>query len=110
MSSRRCVSPLPERVHLLIVGQLLRPEVERRVPWWSYLGALCGAGVGFIIANFPGLIAGLIAGNRLGAIRDAKGKSVAVVFTNLGGEQKAQVRLNMFSFSSVLTLFRSYAL
>jgi len=74
-----------------VFEELLRPEVERRVPWWSYLGALCGAGVGFIIANFPGLIAGLIAGNRLGAIRDAKGKSVAVVFTNLGGEQKAQI-------------------
>jgi len=74
-----------------VFEELLRPEVERRVPWWSYLGAICGAGVGFIIANFPGLLAGLIAGNRLGAIRDAKGKSVAVVFTNLGGEQKAQI-------------------
>ena len=32
------------------------------------------------------------AGNRLGAIRDAKGKSVAAVFAELGGAQKAEVR------------------
>ena len=35
---------------------------------------------------------GAYAGNRLGAIRDAKGKSVAAVFSQLGGDQKAQVR------------------
>jgi len=32
------------------------------------------------------------AGNRLGAIRDAKGKSVAQVFSGLQGNQKAEVR------------------
>ncbi|KAF7347618.1 DnaJ-domain-containing protein [Mycena venus] len=70
---------------------LLRPEVERHAPWWSYLGAVCGAGVGFIIANFPGLMLGAVAGNRLGAVRDAKGKSVAAVFNDLGGNQKAEI-------------------
>lgn len=34
---------------------------------------------------------GAFAGNRLGAVRDAKGKSVAAVFSELGGEQKAEV-------------------
>lgn len=34
---------------------------------------------------------GAFAGNRLGAIRDAKGKSVAAVFADLGGNQKAEV-------------------
>lgn len=34
---------------------------------------------------------GAFAGNRLGAIRDAKGKSVAAVFNQLGGNQKAEV-------------------
>ena len=34
---------------------------------------------------------GAYAGNRLGAIRDAKGKSVAAVFSELGGNQKAEV-------------------
>lgn len=35
---------------------------------------------------------GAYAGNRIGAIRDAKGKSVAAVFMQLGGGQKAEVR------------------
>lgn len=34
---------------------------------------------------------GAFAGNRLGAVRDAKGKSVAAVFNDLGGQQKAEV-------------------
>jgi len=74
-----------------VFEELLRPEVERVVPWWSYLGAACGAGLGFIIANIPGVMVGAYAGNRLGAIRDAKGKSVAVVFLSLGGSQKAAI-------------------
>jgi hypothetical protein len=32
-----------------------------------------------------------LAGNRLGAVRDAKGKSVAQVFAGLGAGQKAEV-------------------
>lgn len=75
--------------------QLLRPEVERHAPWWAWFGAICGAGIGFIIANIPGLMVGLYAGNRLGAIRDAKGKSVAAVFSQLGGNQKAEVSVRM---------------
>jgi hypothetical protein len=47
--------------------------------------------MGFIVANLPGLMIGAYAGNRLGAIRDAKGKSVAAVFSELGGSQKAEV-------------------
>ena len=34
---------------------------------------------------------GAVAGNRLGAVRDAKNKSVAAVFSELGGQQKAEV-------------------
>lgn len=34
---------------------------------------------------------GAVAGNRLGAVRDAKGKAVAAVFSELGGNQKAEV-------------------
>jgi hypothetical protein len=40
----------------------------------------------------PGLVVGAYAGNRLGAIRDAKGKSVAAVFSELGATQKVEVR------------------
>jgi hypothetical protein len=37
------------------------------------------------------MMLGAYAGNRLGAIRDAKGKSVAAVFSELGGVQRAEV-------------------
>ena len=40
---------------------------------------------------------GAYAGNRLGAIRDAKGKSVAAVFAQLGGSQKAEVWFPLLS-------------
>lgn len=87
---------------------MLRPEINRRFPWWSYVGAASGGALGFIIANIPGLVRiffsiyyfilmlggqlfGGYTGNRLGAIRDAKGKSVVVVFSELGGTQKAEV-------------------
>ena len=79
---------------------MLRAEVERHAPWWAWLGAICGAGIGFIVANIPGLMFGMYAGNRLGAIRDDKGKSVAAVFGQLGGDQKAQVACPV-SFSPV---------
>ncbi|KAG9128469.1 hypothetical protein FRC07_011226 [Ceratobasidium sp. 392] len=74
-----------------VFEDLLRPEVEKRANWWTYLGAASGAGLGFIIANIPGMLMGGYAGNRLGAIRDAKGKPVAAVFTSLGGSQKAEI-------------------
>lgn len=47
------------------------------------------------MANVPGLVLGAFAGNRLGAIRDAKGKSVAAVFSELGATQKAEVCLDI---------------
>ena len=48
--------------------------------FWSMIGGLSGGAIGFIVANVPGLVAGAVAGNRLGAVRDAKGKSVFSVF------------------------------
>lgn len=48
--------------------------------FWSIVGGLSGGALGFIVANVPGLLAGAVAGNRLGAVRDAKGKSVYAVF------------------------------
>jgi hypothetical protein len=92
MYSKRSVCELTMMwVKQVTLCQLLRPETERHTPWWSWLGAVCGGGIGFIIANVPGLMLGAFAGNRLGAIRDAKGKSVASVFNELGGQQKAEV-------------------
>ncbi|KAG1867913.1 hypothetical protein DFJ58DRAFT_768315 [Suillus subalutaceus] len=83
--------PDAENVFADVFEELLRPEVERHVPWWSYVGTVCGGGMGFIVANLPGLVMGAYAGNRVGAIRDAKGKSVAAVFSELGGSQKAEI-------------------
>ena len=39
---------------------------------------------------------GAYAGNRLGAVRDAKGKAVATVFAELGNEQKAEVCIDHY--------------
>jgi len=83
--------PDADRVFGDVFEDLLRPEVERYLPLWTWLGSACGAGLGFITANVPGLVVGAYAGNRLGAIRDAKGKSVAAVFAELAGEQKAEI-------------------
>lgn len=47
--------------------------------------------MGFIVANFTGAIAGAVAGNRLGAIRDARGKSVYAVFQELPQADKARL-------------------
>ena len=57
-------------------GQEARPTGK----FWSVVGGLSGGAMGFIVANFPGAVAGAVAGNRLGAVRDAKGKSVYSVF------------------------------
>ncbi|KAI0002045.1 DnaJ domain-containing protein [Russula vinacea] len=83
--------PNADRVFGDVFEDLLRPEVERHLPVWSWLGSACGAGLGFITANVPGLVVGAYAGNRLGAIRDAKGKSVAAVFAELGHRQKVEI-------------------
>jgi hypothetical protein len=50
---------------------------------------------------------GAFAGNRLGAIRDAKGKSVAAVFAELGGSQRAEVRRNAVWLFIPLTIMLS---
>ncbi|KAF8446098.1 DnaJ domain-containing protein [Boletus edulis BED1] len=83
--------PDAQNVFADVFDELLRPEVERHTPWWSYLGTVCGGGVGFIVANVPGLVLGAFTGNRIGAVRDAKGKSVAAVFGELGATQKAEI-------------------
>lgn len=83
--------PNADHVFADVFDELLRPEVERRGHLWSYIGAACGGGLGFIVANIPGLMLGAVAGNRAGAIRDAKGKSVATVFSHLATEQKAEI-------------------
>lgn len=59
--------------------------------FWSIVGAASGGAMGFIVANFPGAVAGAVAGNRLGAVRDKRGKSVYSVYQEL--EQPEKMRL-----------------
>ncbi|KAK4144881.1 uncharacterized protein C8A04DRAFT_11135 [Dichotomopilus funicola] len=59
--------------------------------FWGLLGGLSGGALGFIVANVPGLVAGAVAGNRLGAVRDAKGKSVYAVFQELPQSDRARL-------------------
>lgn len=59
--------------------------------FWSVVGGVSGGAMGFIVANVPGAIAGAVAGNRLGAIRDKRGKSVYSVYQEL--EQPEKMRL-----------------
>ena len=59
--------------------------------FWSVIGGLSGGAMGFIVANFPGMVAGAVAGNRLGSVRDAKGKSVYAVFQEMPQADKARL-------------------
>jgi len=59
--------------------------------FWSLVGGVSGGAMGFIVANLPGAIAGAVAGNRLGAIRDKKGKSVYSVFQELDQPEKMRL-------------------
>lgn len=59
--------------------------------FWSIVGGLSGGAMGFIVANFPGMVAGAVAGNRLGAVRDTKGKSVYQVFQEMPQADKAKL-------------------
>ncbi|ESZ97929.1 DnaJ domain-containing protein [Sclerotinia borealis F-4128] len=59
--------------------------------FWSMVGGMSGGAMGFIVANFPGMLAGAVAGNRLGAVRDARGKSVYSVFQELPQGDKARL-------------------
>ncbi|UNI21010.1 hypothetical protein JDV02_007043 [Purpureocillium takamizusanense] len=59
--------------------------------FWALLGGVSGGALGFIVANVPGLVAGAVAGNRLGAVRDAKGKSVYAVFLELPQDDRSRL-------------------
>ncbi|KAJ5157532.1 uncharacterized protein N7482_008632 [Penicillium canariense] len=59
--------------------------------FWGIVGGISGGALGFIVANVPGALAGAVAGNRLGAVRDAKGKSVYEVFVDLPQPDRARL-------------------
>ncbi|TDZ26872.1 putative J domain-containing protein [Colletotrichum orbiculare MAFF 240422] len=59
--------------------------------FWGTIGGLSGGALGFIVGNMPGALAGAVAGNRLGAVRDTKGKSVYAVFQELPQSDRARL-------------------
>jgi len=59
--------------------------------FWSIVGGVSGAALGYIFGNVPGAAVGAAAGSKAGGIRDAKGKSVYEVFGTL--DQGAKARL-----------------
>jgi len=72
-------------------GMAEGPQATPTNRFWSLLGGLSGGTLGFIVGNFPGAVAGAVAGNRLGAIRDTKGKSVYAVFQELPQSDRAKL-------------------
>ncbi|KAK6522062.1 hypothetical protein TWF281_002631 [Arthrobotrys megalospora] len=72
----------------------LRNEVRQEAgtgKFWAIIGAIAGAILGYIIYNSAGLLAGLLIGNRLGAIRDTRGKSVYEVFQEMPQSDKMRI-------------------
>ncbi|KAG9296243.1 hypothetical protein G9A89_014835 [Geosiphon pyriformis] len=74
-----------------VFEEMLRPEVDN--PRWFYtpIGTVSGAMLGFICGNVPGLMLGAYAGSKLGAVRDAKGISVFEAYQKLSGNHKAAI-------------------
>jgi curved DNA-binding protein CbpA len=72
-------------------GMAEGPQARPTSKFWSIIGGLSGGALGFIVANVTGAVAGAVAGNRLGAVRDAKGKSVYEVFQELPQSEKAKL-------------------
>lgn len=67
------------------------PRARPTTRFWSIVGGMSGGALGFIVGNLPGAFAGALAGNRLGAVRDVKGKSVYEVFLELPQDDRARL-------------------
>lgn len=59
--------------------------------FWAVAGGIAGGLIGFIGGDMVGAIPGSILGYKMGAIRDAKGKSVYQVFQSLDQASRARV-------------------
>lgn len=72
-------------------SEMLRPEIQNKLPIWAGAGTISGGILGFILGNVPGAIGGALLGGKLGAVRDAKGKAVSEVFLSLSSQQRAEI-------------------
>lgn len=66
-------------------------QAPKRGVFWSILGGLSGASLGFIIANFPGAATGAVVGAKLGGLRDSKHQSVYATFQELPQNDRARM-------------------
>lgn len=108
--TRSSVPPLSEEQFWSLVEKELREEgtadranVRPTKRLWSVLGAVAGGVMGFIAANFPGLVAGAVAGTWLGNVRDKKGRSVYTVFKELPPEKQEQIRRKVAVFATAIS-------
>jgi curved DNA-binding protein CbpA len=81
----------PHRVFAEAFEEVLRPEVAAPSYLYRGVGSMSGAALGFIIGNLPGVLAGLYLGERLGEIRDKRGKSVYEVFSEMEAEKRRSI-------------------
>lgn len=76
-------------------GMAEGPDNQPTRAFWSIVGGLSGGAMGFIVANMPGAVAGAVAGNRLGAVRDKRGKSVYAVYQELPQDERMKLLSNL---------------
>lgn len=69
-------------------------DAGKKVPnrrFWSIIGGVAGASLGFILGDVIGAAPGFLIGSQAGKIRDTKGKSVYQVFQSLDQDKKARI-------------------
>ncbi|KAJ3395812.1 hypothetical protein HDU92_004825 [Lobulomyces angularis] len=87
----------PNAVFGGVFDELLKPEIGLENSWfWTPIGSIAGASIGFIIFNVPGALAGGYFGNRMGKVRDAKGVSVFEAFNKLEKPRRTEVLGHLF--------------
>lgn len=65
--------------------------------FWTIVGTLAGAALGFITFDVPGVLVGSAAGAKLGRIRDTHGKSAYSVFQDMPAVEKARILTQFLS-------------
>ncbi|KAI9227686.1 MAG: hypothetical protein DHS80DRAFT_31548 [Piptocephalis tieghemiana] len=81
----------PDQIFAQAFDQLLSPCVQNPGYLYRGLGGFSGAALGLIVGNLPGVILGWFIGEKLGEIRDKRGKSVYEVFTELDTDRQKEI-------------------
>lgn len=104
--SQHTGQPEPQHMFADVWAALLRPEVEQPSTWRGLRRAPVAGGrhderrgdglyprqhPRWYVGRLTPALGGAVLGNRLGAIRDAKGKAVSEVFLALPGRERAEI-------------------